>query len=209
MQSRFAIDFLPRNKWLLNFMAAVTLCSDFGAQDIYLEFDIIYIWLMYILIRHIIYLLNVWLSKWLRFHGSSQPKEIYNVVQEIKNHYDEMPLKWGEWQWGQKMHLEGRGDGLWGQLRLHGWAGSRNHWDPAPWFFPPGGSPAFSFWTLSAPITNISPASIWDLKNLKISYSHLGLSLLDLKPNMLPNLHRMRLTHVNRINKKRSDAINY
>ena len=136
MQSRFAIDFLPRNKWLLNFMAAVTLCSDFGAQDIYLEFDIIYIWLMYILIRHIIYLLNVWLSKWLRFHGSSQPKEIYNVVQEIKNHYDEMPLKWGEWQWGQKMHLEGRGDGLWGQLRLHGWAGSKNHWDPAPWFFP-------------------------------------------------------------------------
>ena len=44
MQSRFAIDFLPRNKWVLNFMAAVTLCSDFGAQDIYLEFKILYIY---------------------------------------------------------------------------------------------------------------------------------------------------------------------
>ena len=80
---------------------------------------------------------------------------------------------------------------------------------PYPLVSPTEGSPAFSFRALSAPITNISPASIWDLKNLKISYSHLGLSLLDLKPNMLPNLHRMRLTHVNRINKKWSDAINY
>ena len=31
MLSRFVIAFLPRNK-CLNFMAAVTICSDFGAQ---------------------------------------------------------------------------------------------------------------------------------------------------------------------------------
>ena len=30
MQSRLAISFLPRSKHLLNFMAAVTTCSDFG-----------------------------------------------------------------------------------------------------------------------------------------------------------------------------------
>lgn len=54
-----------------------------------------------------------------------------------------------------------------------------------------------------------SPAFIWDLKNLKLSYSHLCMSLLDLKSNMLPNLHIILLTHVNCINKKRSDAINY
>ena len=33
MLSRFAIAFLPRSKRLLNFMAAVTICSDFGAQE--------------------------------------------------------------------------------------------------------------------------------------------------------------------------------
>ena len=32
MLSRFVIAFLPRGK-CLNFMAALTLCSDFGAQD--------------------------------------------------------------------------------------------------------------------------------------------------------------------------------
>ena len=32
MLSRFVIDFLPRNK-CLNFMAAVTICNDFGAQE--------------------------------------------------------------------------------------------------------------------------------------------------------------------------------
>ena len=31
--SRFVIAFLPRSKCLLNFMAAVTICSDFGAQE--------------------------------------------------------------------------------------------------------------------------------------------------------------------------------
>ena len=33
MLSRFVIAFLPRSKRLLNFMAAVTICSDFGAQE--------------------------------------------------------------------------------------------------------------------------------------------------------------------------------
>ena len=33
MLSRLVITFLPRNK-RLNFMAAVTICSDFGAQNI-------------------------------------------------------------------------------------------------------------------------------------------------------------------------------
>ena len=32
MLSRFVIAFLPRSK-CLNFMAAVTICSDFGAQE--------------------------------------------------------------------------------------------------------------------------------------------------------------------------------
>ena len=32
MLSRMVIIFLPRSKCLLNFMAAVTICSDFGAQ---------------------------------------------------------------------------------------------------------------------------------------------------------------------------------
>ena len=32
MLSRFVIAFLPRGK-CLNFMAALTICSDFGAQD--------------------------------------------------------------------------------------------------------------------------------------------------------------------------------
>ena len=32
MLSRLVIDFLPRNK-CLNFMAAVMICSDFGAQE--------------------------------------------------------------------------------------------------------------------------------------------------------------------------------
>ena len=32
MLSRFVIAFLPRNKHL-NFMAAVTICGDFGAQE--------------------------------------------------------------------------------------------------------------------------------------------------------------------------------
>ena len=32
MLSRLVITFLPRSKRLLNFMAAVTICSDFGAQ---------------------------------------------------------------------------------------------------------------------------------------------------------------------------------
>jgi len=33
MLSRLVIAFLPRSKHLLNFMAAVTICSDFGAQE--------------------------------------------------------------------------------------------------------------------------------------------------------------------------------
>ena len=33
MLSRLVIAFLPRNKHLLNFMAAVTICSDFGAPQ--------------------------------------------------------------------------------------------------------------------------------------------------------------------------------
>ena len=33
MLSRFVITFLPRSKHFLNFMAAVTICSDFGAQE--------------------------------------------------------------------------------------------------------------------------------------------------------------------------------
>ena len=33
MQSRFVIAFLPRSKRLFNFMAAVTICSDFGAPQ--------------------------------------------------------------------------------------------------------------------------------------------------------------------------------
>ena len=33
MLSRFVISFLPRNKRLFNFMAADTICSDFGAQE--------------------------------------------------------------------------------------------------------------------------------------------------------------------------------
>ena len=33
MPSRLVITFLPRSK-CLNFMAAVTICSDFGAQNI-------------------------------------------------------------------------------------------------------------------------------------------------------------------------------
>ena len=33
MLSRLVIAFLPRSKRLLNFMAAVTICSDFGAQE--------------------------------------------------------------------------------------------------------------------------------------------------------------------------------
>ena len=32
--SRFVIDFLPRSMCVFNFMAAVTICSDFGAQKI-------------------------------------------------------------------------------------------------------------------------------------------------------------------------------
>ena len=34
MLSRLVIAFLPRSKRLFNFMAAVTICSDFGAQEI-------------------------------------------------------------------------------------------------------------------------------------------------------------------------------
>ena len=33
MLSRLVIPFLPRSKRLLNFMAATTICSDFGAQE--------------------------------------------------------------------------------------------------------------------------------------------------------------------------------
>ena len=33
MLSRFVIDFLPRSKHLFNFVAAVIVCSDFGAQE--------------------------------------------------------------------------------------------------------------------------------------------------------------------------------
>ena len=33
MLSRFVIAFLPRSKCLFNFMVAVTICSDFGAQE--------------------------------------------------------------------------------------------------------------------------------------------------------------------------------
>ena len=33
MLSRFVIAFLPRNKFLFNFMSAVTIHSDFGAQE--------------------------------------------------------------------------------------------------------------------------------------------------------------------------------
>ena len=33
MLSRLVITFLPRSKHLLNFMAAVTICNDFGAQE--------------------------------------------------------------------------------------------------------------------------------------------------------------------------------
>ena len=33
MLSKFVIAFLPRSKRLFNFMAAVTICSDFGAQE--------------------------------------------------------------------------------------------------------------------------------------------------------------------------------
>ena len=33
MLSRFVIAFLPRSKLSFNFMAAVTNCSDFGAQE--------------------------------------------------------------------------------------------------------------------------------------------------------------------------------
>ena len=32
MLSRLVITFLPRSKWFLNFMAAITICSDFGTQ---------------------------------------------------------------------------------------------------------------------------------------------------------------------------------
>ena len=32
MLSRLVITFLPRSKRLFNFMAAITICSDFGAQ---------------------------------------------------------------------------------------------------------------------------------------------------------------------------------
>ena len=31
MLSRLVITFLPRSKWSFNFMAAITICSDFGA----------------------------------------------------------------------------------------------------------------------------------------------------------------------------------
>ena len=34
MLSRLVITFLPRSKRLFNFLAAVTICSDFGAQKI-------------------------------------------------------------------------------------------------------------------------------------------------------------------------------
>ena len=34
MLSRLAITFLPKSKRLFNFLAAVTICSDFGAQKI-------------------------------------------------------------------------------------------------------------------------------------------------------------------------------
>ena len=34
MLSRLVITFLPRSKCLFNFMAAITICSDFGAQKI-------------------------------------------------------------------------------------------------------------------------------------------------------------------------------
>ena len=33
MLSSFVIAFLPRSKVFFNFMAAVTVCSDFGAQE--------------------------------------------------------------------------------------------------------------------------------------------------------------------------------
>ena len=33
MLSRFVITFLSRSKHRFNFMAAVTICSDFGAQE--------------------------------------------------------------------------------------------------------------------------------------------------------------------------------
>ena len=33
MLSRFVKDFLPKSKCFFNFMTAVTICSDFGAQE--------------------------------------------------------------------------------------------------------------------------------------------------------------------------------
>ena len=33
MLSRFVIAFLPRSKWSFNFIAEVTICTDFGAQE--------------------------------------------------------------------------------------------------------------------------------------------------------------------------------
>lgn len=53
---------------------------------------------------------------------------------------------------------------------------------------------------------DISLASIWDVKILKISYSHLCMSLLNSKSNMVYNLHRIPLTHVNCINKKKEQG---
>ena len=39
MLSRLVITFLPRTKCFFNFMAAVTICSDFGAQEINRQTD--------------------------------------------------------------------------------------------------------------------------------------------------------------------------
>ena len=37
MLSRLVINFLPRSKRLFNFMAAIIICSDFGAQKSLIE----------------------------------------------------------------------------------------------------------------------------------------------------------------------------
>ena len=44
MLSRWVIAFLSRSKHLFNFMAAVTICNDFGAQENKDEFN----WLLFV-----------------------------------------------------------------------------------------------------------------------------------------------------------------
>lgn len=60
------------------------------------------------------------------------------------------------------MHFKGRGDGIRGLLRLRGpiaIAAARKQGQLRPLVSPTGASRAFSFPALSAPITNVSPAS--------------------------------------------------